>query len=40
MIFNLPMLTDLQVAFTMLSLCYAQRLNYLLRIMFPSLSIL
>ncbi len=40
MIFSLPMLVDLQEAFVMLLLCYAQRLGYFLRTMFPSLGIL
>jgi hypothetical protein len=40
MIFSLPMLEDLQVAFLMFSLCYAQRLGYLHQTMFPFLVIL
>jgi hypothetical protein len=40
MIFSLPMLVDLQVAFMMLSLYYAQHPCYLLHIMFPSPGIL
>jgi hypothetical protein len=40
MIFSLPMLVDLQVAFMMLSLYYAQHPCYLFHIMFPSPGIL
>jgi len=40
MIFSFPMLVDLQVAFMMLSLYYAQHPCYLLHISFPSPSIL
>jgi len=40
MIANLPMFIDLQAAFTMLSLYYAQQPNYLQDIIFPSPSIL
>jgi hypothetical protein len=40
MIFNLPMLADPQVTFTMFLLCYAQRHGYLLCIMFLFLGIL
>jgi hypothetical protein len=40
MIFSLPMLVDSHAAFVMLSLCYAQCLNYFLHTMFPSLGIL
>ncbi len=39
-IFSLPMFADLQVAFAMLSLCYAQCLGYLLCTMFPAPGIL
>jgi len=34
-IFNLPMLVDLQAAFVMLSLCYAQQPSYLQHTIFP-----
>jgi hypothetical protein len=40
MIFCLPMLANLQVAFTMLSLCYTQCAGYLFHTMFPSPCIL
>jgi hypothetical protein len=33
---SLPTLVDPQVAFVMFSLCYVQRLGYLLHILFPS----
>jgi hypothetical protein len=39
-ILNSLMLIDLQATFTMMSLCYAQHLGYLLCIVFPSLGIL
>jgi len=35
MLFNFPMITNLQTAFTMFSLCYAQRSSYLFFTMFP-----
>jgi hypothetical protein len=37
---SLPMLVDLQATFTMLSLCYGQRLGYFLHTMFSFPSIL
>ncbi len=37
---NLPMPVDLQAAFVMLSLCYAQQPSYLHHIVFPSPCIL
>jgi hypothetical protein len=40
MISNLLMLADLQVAFVILSFCYAQQLSYLQHTIFPSPSIL
>jgi hypothetical protein len=40
MISNFLMLADLQVAFVMLSFCYAQQLSYLQHTIFPSPSIL
>jgi hypothetical protein len=40
MIVNDPIFVDLKVVFAMFSFCYAQRLNYLKRIVFPSPSIL
>jgi len=40
MIINLFMFTNFQATFVMFSLCYAQPLNYLQCIVFPSLGIL
>ncbi len=40
MISTLLVLVNLHATFTMLSLCYAQHVNYLLHIVFPSLGIL